>query len=120
MHLSRNYGSVALAVLSIGCHSWKTVGVEPNPDPASRPSKIEITTASRGSFTVYYPEVREDSLHGWFDDARENPAGFSVKEINSAKVRQLNGEKTASLIVGIGVLGLLTWVSGMLLVLSTL
>ena len=83
------------------CHGTRSVTLNVNPDPSTRPTAVEIRTRSGPRFTVYGPEVRNDSVFGWFDEARTKPAALPVSDIESARTRSFSGGKTAGLVVGI-------------------
>lgn len=112
----RNGVAVLLAVTMLGCHTTRQVTMNVNPDASSRPRKVEIQIHSGPRFTVYGPEVRNDSLFGWFDKERTKPAGIPLNEIGSARTREFSFGKTLGLTLG---LAALTYIALLILFLTT-
>lgn len=50
--------------------------------------------------TVYRPEIRQDSLHGWTGELQSIAVGFALDEIAVARARTLDGDKTAAFTIG--------------------
>ena len=106
-------------VLGAGCYSWKTVRLEPNPDPSKRPSHIEITLHDGARVNLYRPEVRQDSLYGWIGETGITPVSYALSDIASARAHKVDGDKTAAFAIGISLLLLLAWLAGLGLVLAS-
>ena len=104
----RSLIAVTVAVWTIGCYSWKPVRLDANPEASTRPSRIEITTKEPARYTVYHPEVRGDSLHGWLDDSRSRPVSFVVSQIAGAEVRKLNVLQVMGVTIGLAAVVVLT------------
>jgi hypothetical protein len=97
----RNAIAIACALLSLGCHVTRNVNLVENPDAASRPSRIEVITKSGSTVVVYSPVMTGDSVRGFSDQARTNPLVLAASDIQSAKVREVSGGRTAILVAGI-------------------
>ena len=114
------FPKILLAILlGAGCYSWRPVRLEPNPDPATRPSHIDITLRDGARHTVYRPEVHQDSLRGWIGETGITPVRFALNDIASARVRKVDGDKTAAFAIGISLFLLLAWLAGLGLALSS-
>ena len=96
----RSIVAVVSAATTFACQTWKPVTLNENPDPAARPSRIEITSRGGSTSIVYSPVVRGDSLYGWQDRERTVPAAYAVADITTARTRQLSGGRTAALVAG--------------------
>lgn len=101
MPIIRKCSLVFATFCTVGCYSWRSVGLGENPDASARPRDMEIQVKNGIPQTIYSPIVRGDSLYGWFERDRQTPASFAVKDITSARSLQLNGGRTAVLAVGV-------------------
>jgi hypothetical protein len=115
----RSLIAATVAVCTIGCYSWKPVRLDVNPDASTRPSRIEISTQDRARYTLFSPEVRGDSLHGWFDDSRSKPASFAVIQIVSAQVRQRDVPQVMGVAMAVAAVAVVGVVAFLYIVLST-
>jgi hypothetical protein len=109
-----------VVILAMGCYSWKPVKLEPNPDPSARPSHIEITMRDGAQYTVYRPEVRQDSLHGWVGETGITPVAFALDDVALARARRVDGDKTAAFGIGVSLFFLLAWFLGAGMILASL
>lgn len=86
--------AVLWAASAIGCMTSKNVSLVENRNPASRPEQIEITSRG-GVYTVHWPVVDGDSLRGWRDRTRTNSSSFALSDIQRARIKELNAQRTA-------------------------
>ena len=100
----RNALAIALLAGQFACYSWNKVTLTDNQDAATRPTLIEVTRKTGGTYDVYYPVVRGDSLHGWTDQKRTGAAEFSLSELARARTKQISSGRTAAGIA-IGIVG---------------
>ena len=104
----RNAAPIFFVALSSACHVTKKVHLVENSDATSRPSRIEVTTKSGSTFTVYQPVVQSDSVKGFSDPDRTIPTAVATADIAKAQTREMSGGRTALLVFGIVVVTLTT------------
>jgi hypothetical protein len=100
--LRRTVGILMAFCLS-GCYHAQPVTLNVNPNPSARPAAIEITMNSGKRRVVFEPEVRGDSLYGWFDAQAWKPAKFALSDIAFANTADTVHRRLA--VVALAVLG---------------
>ena len=81
----RNFFAIVLALNLMGCIQTRSVTLNVNPDPATRPKAIEVRTVGGKRHVLLKPEVRGDSLYGLVDGWSPKAATFALSEIESAQ-----------------------------------
>lgn len=98
-----------LAALCLSsCTTLGNVSLKENLDPLKPPQQIEGRSNGK-KFVVHSPTVRRDSLLGWWDREKTQPAALAISSIQNARVRRLSGPRTALAVVGAIVAPLGIW-----------
>ena len=94
--------AVALTLLAgqSACYAWKNVTLVEKQHAEARPTVIEVTRKLGGTYDVYYPVVKGDSLNGWADQKRTRLVRFALSDLSRARTKQVSSGRTAA---GIGI-----------------
>jgi hypothetical protein len=108
MTIVRRFIAIFAATATLGCYTVRPVNLVENADASRRPENIDVTTNHGPETRIYGPVIRKDSLYGWYDEDRTRPATIGINEIVSARTRQLSTGRTVALLVGGGIVVIVT------------
>lgn len=94
--------AAAILVLSwpvSACTSWQSL---PMPQPTNA-HHVEVLTPSGRELTVWYPELKGDSLFGAASPDRKSTADIRLGDLRTLKIRRFSAGRTVLLVAGVGV-----------------
>jgi hypothetical protein len=100
-----------LAVHSSACTNWVAQPVSPDQVVSRKPAQVRITLANGSRTVMAAPTIVGDSLIGVPADSQGARSGrrlsTALSDVQSLEVQQVNGGKTALMVVGAGLGALL-------------
>jgi hypothetical protein len=107
-------GWIALSVLALhtsACTTWEIQPASPAQVVSRKPGQVRITHAGGGRTIMAGPRVVGDSLLGVATDSQtaQGPRRLSaaLSDVRSVEVQRVDGGKTALMVAGVGLAGLL-------------